>query len=240
MKLLLNIIIVFLLAVPAIAQEGWEVVEWAGFEKALLEVGEQYTESSYSVDIRYSTFKGLKSTVPFESSVGYFQKSNNVKQTSILGVTTIDNAKHKITLDSINKIVALNNSVPTGDVVDLEQYKQMKSYIEFIKKKETKSSITYLIQYNSKSPISKTQLVLTKSGQLKSMIVNYAKAKEYRDENDDLQKDYLWLKMDYLNYSKKIKNKELRESQLLLKNNGEYRLTTKYKTFQLADLRFKK
>lgn len=239
MKLLIYIILI-VLPIFSIAQSDWKTVEWEEFEKAMEVVSEQYSETIYSVDIRYSTFKGLKSTKPYETSVGYFQKNNEVKQNSILRVTTIEDAKHKVTLDSINKIIAINNVDNTTNIVDIEQYKRSKDLVETLKRKESDNSITYLIKYKSNSPISHTKLVLKKTGELKNIVMYYAQEKEYRDENDELKKDYLWVKMDYFNYSKNLKNKEVKKSQLLIKSNNNFKLASSYKGFQLADLRYKK
>lgn len=241
MKSFVFILLLIAITSSAYSQDRWATTTWEIFEQTFDKASVQYKASQYYVDLKYSSFKGLNSTQPFETSIGYYQKNGKFQQNYIMGITTIQDDKIKLTLDSINQIVAINYAVgDLNNTLSKEEFEQSKKMIETLKKGESESGIKFQVNYVPTSPVRTIEYSFNKKGELKSMSIYYAEQKEYEDEEGNVKKDHVWLKIEFLRFENKIAKKELKISELVLESNNEFKLKPLYRDFELVDFRYKK
>lgn len=240
MRALLSYILVLFIGVePVDSQSTWSEGTWGDFESRMEQVGHQYTVPQYSVGLTYSSYKGFESNTPFETAKGYYQKESKSIQSYIKGITVIQNGEIKVTVDSINNIVAVNHpDLKLDQAILLDDYRSTREMVESLQIK--KGTITsYQINYNKYSPVKKVELMINLDHTLAEIIIYYAGEREYENEDGELESDNVWMKIKYSNYSKKIAHEQLEIEELVTIQNKEYVLNEGYKNFEFIDFRLK-
>jgi hypothetical protein len=223
----------------AFGQSRWVDISLEDFEVLAEKVGTVYQTDNYCIDLKYITYKGKQNNNPYEVSVGFAQKSKGKDYNYLLGITTITNADIKLTLDSINKIVGIsygNKDIDESKILD--QYKEVKALVNNIATTDLGASKITRIEYKKTSPIAKVELTTNRKYEIISMMIYYAQAKEYEDDEGNILSDYLSFKIDYIDFQKKEKYKEIGINQIVSETKDGYKLTPAFKEFELIDFRY--
>lgn len=235
----INIIVLFLF-LSSLVMGQVQNLSWEEFEKISQEITKVYAVDTYILNMEYQTFKGKQVVTPYEVSKGFIQKSGTQTYSYLKGIVTIANSKIKLTIDSNNNLVAINNGGNTQDQDDLlAQYKQIKSMISSLTSNRQSSSTEIKITYKKGSPISEVKIRVNDKHELMDVTVFYAKAREYEDENGEIKSDYVTLKIKYDKPQKKKVNKEIKVTEVVQQREGNYILTSPFKKFELVDFRVK-
>lgn len=67
-----------------------------------------------SMNIEYNLFSSYTATTAYESSKGKFIRQNTSYYSELLGITTVQNTKHKITVSQAEKSLILSNPTPSN------------------------------------------------------------------------------------------------------------------------------
>lgn len=215
-----------------------QVISWDEFKGIAKNISEIYNAPTYTLDIQYQTFKGKQSTKPFETANGFVQKSKGKEYAYIKGITSITTNKVKLTIDSNNKIVTINNgnqNINTQDVLD--QYTQSEKLIKKITRNSIGRTKKYKLNYIDGSPISSIVLSINDKNELKSIFIRYTSPREYQDELGQVKTDYVSLKINYLRFYKKKVYKEIPLNNIISSLSKGGKLVDKYKAFKLIDFR---
>lgn len=220
--------------------QSWKNISWDEYSKRMGEVSAQYEADTYTQEITYKTYKGKQLQTPFEVTPSFTQRSKSYDYTYLKGIVTIQNEQMKVTIDSNNRMIAINNGVPRLDQSEaLEQYTQNQEYITNIREKESREGLTIELIYKKNMPIEKVQVGIDRKGMLRELVVFYAQPKEYLDENGDLKSDFVILKVEYGSFSKKHLHEELSLNEVIVKGKEGLKLSSAFKEFELIDLRLK-
>lgn len=215
-------------------------LSWEEFEKISQEITKVYAVDTYTLNMEYQTFKGKQVVTPYEVSKGFIQKSGNQTYSYLKGIVTIANSKIKLTIDSNNNLVAINNEGNTQDQDDLlAQYKQIKSMVSSLTSNKQSNATEIKITYKKGSPISEVKIRVNDKNELIDVIVFYANVREYEDDNGEIKSDYVTLKIKYDKPQKKKVNKEIKVTEVVQQREDNYVLTSPFKKFELVDFRFK-
>lgn len=224
----------------AMAQTQWQEMSWDEYSAFYKNVGEKYDMEAYHIDLRYSTYKGHKSTTPFESSLGYMGRKGGQSYSYVMGILTLQDDEIKVTVDSINMVVAINHAPEElSNQFSSEQFENSKQYIKSIGKRSDGDLIVLNLKYIDNAPIERMEFGFNKRSYLQYISTYYRDKKEYEDEEGNTQYDYVWLKMEYLKHMRNWNEKIVTIADVLNRKSGEYTLTSDYKNFELIDLRYK-
>ncbi len=236
MKAVLVILSLFF-SVLSFAQ-NWENLTWSDYQSLMDEVSRSYDDEEYTLEMVYKTYKGRQLQTPFEVSPSYTQRSKSYDYSYLKGIVTIQNEKMKITIDSNNQMIAINNGAPRVSQEEMMgQYAQSKDFIETMKVKEENGGKTIEITYKKGAPVEKVQIDISRKRRIAEVIVFYASPVEYEDDDGNLKSDFVILKIEYKSFSNKHLYKEISLNEIIVDKKGSLSLSEGFKDFELVDLR---
>lgn len=222
------------------SQTTWEEMSWDEYAKFYETVGEKYDTDTYHINLRYSTYKGNESITPYESSLGYMGKKDGESYSYVMGILTLQNDEIKVTIDSINSVIAINHApAELANQFSSEQFENSKQYIKSLAKKKDNEMTVLRLKYLDNAPIERMEFGFSRGSYIQYISTFYRDQKEYEDEEGNTLYDHVWLKMEYLKYTRNGNKEIVKIGDVLNKKSGDFTLTSDYKDFELIDLRYK-
>jgi hypothetical protein len=196
-----------------------------------------YGQKSYSLDVKYSSYKGHDSQVPEDVMNGYVVKENELQESYQLGIFSIQNEEIKVFLDSTEKYVGItfpDKGVAQGGF-DEKTFEESKSRMD-------KVLLTYegrdaIIQFQFKPgyEYSSIEMRIAPDGLIKETILYFSADVEYEKASGEKSKEKVKVVIKSSPSKRKIKNKV---ETVLKQDGGSYQLTAPYSTYELMDFRY--
>lgn len=198
--------------------------------------------TNFKVDIVYSSFKDHTSSNAHDVYLGFYKRQNNSFSSSAMGVLTIQNDKMRISVDSVNKLILLQNKTEVNQApADMKSSSELLDRVKSIKKQKLENGdISYRLDFKPNELYSAYEFTINNKGMLVSM--KYLYSKELKSEEEDkVIKGKPRLEVSFSNYQTDLKfnyEKEFSE-QIYLKEDGKnIVLNDSYKKYEFKDYRY--
>lgn len=206
-------------------------------------VNEAYTKAtSLSMNIGYKLFANYTATAAYESSNGRYIKQNDNYYSELLGIVTVQNAKHKITLNEEQKSLILSNPQQTAknpSPVMLDSMLKLCSRVEFTDAGEGRK--LYRLHF-ANTPYFEYERIDIQIGSqwLLEKIVFYYRNAVVLDETDkSLQKEKPRLEITYSDINTKpvIAADQFSEKKYVVANGKSFTATPAYSSYRFLNLK---
>jgi len=110
-----NLILIFTLLLPFYGWtqpelfKTWPVCDLADFTSAIEKVNKNCFSNSFNADFTYFLYHDHATKLPVDQEKGYFKRFGNMYLSYNMGIYSIQNAKLKIVIDSVSKMVIIKN-----------------------------------------------------------------------------------------------------------------------------------
>jgi hypothetical protein len=194
--------------------------------------------TSYSITVTYTSYENYTTQTSYETSSGFFNKYTTGYHSFLLGISTIQNSKYKIVVDTARKVIAVANPDKTFEnSLTMADYKTLMENCTSIKVANEGNEKYYRIEFKSVYPINAYEYALSSTGWIKEMTLFYNK--NYVNENGENVNIKPRLQIKYGNVKVGIlENKsELDESKYFSKLGIKLIIASKYNGYVLSDQR---
>ncbi|MFZ5553170.1 MAG: hypothetical protein ACOZCO_08655 [Bacteroidota bacterium] len=245
MKFLIYIVLFSItpMAVMKNPVDGWTAITVEEMAKETKKMEAFYKNtSSYSFKISHATYKNYTTTVTEERINGYYIKdSKNNYHSYIMGTHTIQNSKVKVTIDSTNRMIQINQPDRSfTKEVKMKEVEDMLAVCTSVKKQT--GAYKYKLEFDNKHTYSAYEVWSNSSSQLEK-IVMYFNAEFPSDPRDEKSpKTKPRAEVVFSDYKTGISPsyKEHFDESKYIKAKGEtYVATDAYKNYKVYDLRVK-
>lgn len=222
---------------------GWEVSSKEEFTGAYDKATAWFSKNmNYKVNVTYASFSDHNTVNAYEKSDGFYKRNKNYIHSSALGITTIQNEKMCITVDSLNALIVLNNKKQVNQTpVDLTALSELLNNVKSIKKQiVTSTETTYQLEFKPNSTYSSYELKINDKGLLVGMKYFFSKEVK-KEEGETTLKGKPRIEVTFSNYQTNVNfayEKEFSEKIFFKEENKKIVLNEKYKKFELKDYRF--
>jgi hypothetical protein len=198
---------------------------------------------SYSVNVVYTSYMNHTTTIPYDKSDGYYKRSGNNFSSSAMGVHVLQNDKIRITVDSVNQLIVINNSSEVSQApVDISSFAMLLEKAVSIKKQRLANGVlTYKIDFDKSNIYKSYEFSLDEKGLLKNIKYYYNQELKADEEDENSVKGKPRIEITFNGYETNIKfNAEVdfSEKKYLKEENNKIILKDSYKKFEIKDYRF--
>ncbi len=237
----LIITLAFLLSFVSQAQ-NWEDISVDDLKSKFKIIRDNYANTpNYKMDIEHLSYKSANSSVASEQFKGYFLKHKNSYHSNTLGITTIQDSKLKITIDSTNKAILVSNpdeSISTWKNLNDENLFSAISYAQH--KNNANGTTSYKLYYKPNNQFKYFEIIVGESSWVQEFIIFYQSQEFYNPQSDKMEFLNPKIKVKYFNLSfSNINQNMFSLEKYLAKNDKSYKLTKPYMHYELIDTRYK-
>ena len=225
--------------------DTWSTITAEEMAKETKKIEEFYKSSSaYSFYITHSTFKNYTTTVAEDKIKGYYVKdAKNNYHSFIMGTHTIQNAKIKMTIDSLNKMIQVSKpDLSFVKDVKLNEIEEMLALCTSIKKQKGEETKKFKMEFEKKYTYSAYEIWVDNESRLEKLVM-YFNAEFPSDPNDEKSaKTKPRGEIIFSNYKTGIKpiyKDHFDESKYITLKGDKYVAAEKYKDYKIYDLRVK-
>lgn len=224
---------------------NWETVTASDMSKEIKSMEEFYKNTSaYSIKIVHRTYRNYSATKIEDESTGFFIKDakNNYHSYS-MGIRTIQNSKMKLTIDSLNKSILLNEPDSyLSKEVKISELKDLLKLCSAIKMNKEEGAKKYRFEFNKGGSYSAYEIWANSSSQIKKLIL-FFNTEVLTDPSDEKSaKTKPRAEISFSDYTTGITpdyKKYFDETPYIQLKNEKYSGVGKYKGFEVLDLRVK-
>jgi hypothetical protein len=235
-KYILLLLICGLMPLSVFAENSQAV---ADFRK----VNEAYTKAtSLSMDISYKLFSNYSTASAYESSIGKYIKQNNNYYSELLGIVTMQNAKHKVTINEAQKSLILSNPQQANQSpspVMLDSMLKFCSKVESTDLGEGKK--LYKLHFTTKSGFEyeRIDLEIGSLWMLNRIVLYYRNAVVLNDADKSLQKEKPRLEIVYsaVNLHPTISSDQFSEKKYIVQSGKTFKAATAYASYRFLNLK---
>lgn len=194
------------------------------------------------VDIKYSSFTDHTSTKAYDQSVGFYKRDKNNVHVSSMGVTTIQNEKICLVVDTVNQIIVLKNKTELNTApVDSKSLSELLDNVKSLKKQNAGDETLYQMEFKPNELYSSFEFRINTKGQFAS--ITYYYSKEVKEDEDDKKSMIGKPRMEiaFSGYESNVKfnyENEFSEKRFVKETSGKITLNDHYKKYELKDYRF--
>jgi hypothetical protein len=199
--------------------------------------------SNCSVNIAYSSFSDHVTQKAYDHSEGFYRRDNQFVHVSSMGITTIQNKKIGLVVDSINQYLVLRNKAEiVSSPVDNNSLTELLNNVKAIKKQSIANGETaYRIEFRPNAIYEAFEFRINAKG-LFTMITYYYDKEVQEDEDDPASlKGRPRMEIVFSGYQLNVKfdyDKEFSEKKYLEEKTGKIILNKEYRNFEVKDYRF--
>jgi len=206
--------------------------------KIFQKINQWYTTTpSYSFTVTHATYAGYASIIPYEQKKGYFKKFTSGFHSNLADIQNIQSKNYLITIDSIKKIILLNNPLKKfeeSNNVSIADYQKLLSKCTSLKILNGKTK-TLKIFFNKNYPINSYEICLNKDELFQSITVFYQR--EVKSKTGAMVKPKLSIVFDDYNVKITPEKDELNENKFF--SATTLQLKDFYAGYTLLDQRIK-
>lgn len=222
---------------------SWETASKEEFLKASEKASNWFSQNTnYKVDITYSSFTDHSSTNAHDIYSGYYKRQNNNFASSAMGVLTIQNDKYRISVDTVNHLMMLQNKTEIGQAIgDAKSFSDLLDRVKAIKKQKGENgSVSYKIDFNQNDLYSAYEFKVNEKGYL--VFMKYYYSKELKDEQEDKTlTGKPRLEVAFSNYQTNVKfnhEKDFSEKQFVKEEGKKIIPIGNYSKYEFKDYRY--
>lgn len=198
-----------------------------------------YSQKEYHVALEVYTYKGHYAVTPEDQSIGFIHKKNGVTEQSLNHIYSLQNEVMKVMVDSSENIVGISypDTASFAFTPDSNFINKYNRYVVNVTLTDNKTGIQLLnINYREGLPYQKISIKLNNAF-AEEITFFYAKKVEYETNDGKLleEKPKLRVILKKLPSGGKL---SYSMSDIAYKSGNGYRLTEKFKNFQLIDFRY--
>ena len=199
--------------------------------------------SNFKITIEYASYINYNINTSFEKSIGYYEKENNSFKSVGLGINTIQNEKVRITIDTVNRMIILNDKLKNNqNPVDMKGFSDLLDRVQSIKKHvEESGNIVYRIEFKPNNLYDMYEFGINSKGLLTSMKYYYSKAEKENESDIKAVKSKPRAEILFSDYKTNVEfnyEREFSERNYLNLEGKKVTLNQKYKSYVLKDYRF--
>lgn len=225
--------------------DNWKPLTVDEMGKEIKKIEEFYkTTPAYSISVSQASYKSYTAVTTEDKMTGYFIKdAKNNYHSYALGMHTIQNSKIKITVDSLNKSILINEpdksftkEVKTSDIG------QMLKTCSAVKKITGTDGNRFRFEFGKSNTFSAYEIWTGKSAQIQKIIMYFNAEYPSDPNNEKSPKTKPRAEISFSNYKMNVKpvySEHFDESKYIVIKNGKYEVTEKWKGYTVYDLRVK-
>jgi len=218
---------------------AWKSISADAASKVYTGLNDLYSKtSSYSIKVKYTSFKDYTTSTEYETSSGYFNKYSKGYHSFLLGIHTMQNTNYKVVVDTSRQIIAVVNPDKAFEKgLTMADYKEILENCTAIKTATDGDEKHYRIEFKSTYYVSAYEYTLNSTGWIKELTLYYNK--NYTDEEGKENNIKPRLQITFSDYQKNITEdeNELDEGKYFTKQGYKIVLIDKYKEYYLSDQR---
>lgn len=208
------------------------------------------TTPHYVVRFTYASYVDHSSLSPYETSEGVFANDGPRYYSNVLGTKTIVNEHFSFSVDSVQKLIVLNNTaVKSNMVMDKKGLNDFLANVTSVKKDKTQSGgVFYRLEFTPGMTYSSVEIELNEKGQLARQRFFYStevSENGNNDDNADRGKGALHgkpkLEITFSAYQDHISAsflKEFSEARYFTQSGNKIILQLAYRSYNLKDYRY--
>jgi hypothetical protein len=208
---------------------------------AFREVNVAYAKAStMSMQVQYNLFTDYTGTIPFESSAGKFIKQGNNYYSSLLGVTTIQNNKLKLSVSENEKTIIVSSPVTAEKAPSLPLIDSMLARCSSSEVKLMENGDKNYILHFEKSAFSefdRIEIEINADHFVSRLRLFYRQAITLDETNSSLKKDKPRLEISYSSITTNpvIAADQFSEKSYISANGNKIALTASFATYRLLN-----
>lgn len=212
----------------------------AAYEKAIT----WFTNNSNcKVDINYFSYSDYATTKPYDHSTGFYKRNNENLHSSAMGITTIQNEKLSLVIDTVNQIIVIKNKSEFNKTpVDSKSLSDLLDNVKSLKKQNRNEGETaYRLDFKPNELYSAFEFIINTKGQFTRIIYYYSREMQQDEENKNSLKGKPRMEINFSGYQTNTSfnyDKEFSEKIFLNEVAGKIVLNGNYKKYEMKDYRF--
>ncbi|MBL7884300.1 MAG: hypothetical protein JNL69_09535 [Bacteroidia bacterium] len=198
---------------------------------------------SYRVNITFNSYLNHTSTVSHDKAEGYYKRDGNNFSSSAMGVHALQNDRIRITVDSINQLIVINNKSEVSQIpVDISSFSMLLEMAVAIKKQKSDNGLqTFKIELDKNNLYKSYEFTVNEKGLLKNIKYYYNQELKADEDDENSIKGKPRVEIVFNNYETSVKfNPEVdfSEKKYFKEENNKILLKDNYKKFEVKDYRF--
>ena len=198
----------------------------------------------YSMDVIHSSYVDYQSVVPYEKSIGYFMKRKNNYCSLLMGVTTIQNEKIKLSVNPQKKFISISSPDEYMKAVFTQaDFDLFSRFITSMKRDIIGDLATYRIEYKKGLSLSFYEMTVNNRNIITRMKLFYEREIAVDSENPKSKRSKPRMEIEFTNIKYGEQQSESRKfdtGKYIHLENGKYALSDEFKDYRLVDMRVKK
>ena len=226
--------------------DNWAAVSVDDMTKKIKEIEGFYKDNSaYTIKVTHASYKSYSATVAEEKSQGYFIKdAKNNYHSFAMGIHTVQNAKLKITVDSVNKSILIND--PDKTYTKAVKTDDLSGYLKVcdqIKKIKGTNYDRFRFEFGKTQTFSAYEIWTGTDNRIEKLVM-FFNAEFPSDPNEEKsaktkpRAEIIF--SDYKTTVKPVYKDHFDETKYITLKDGNYVASDKYKGCKVYDLRTKK
>lgn len=193
-----------------------------------------------SMNIQYDLYSNYTSNAPYESSSGTYIKQGNSYYSNLLGITTIQNKKYKLSISNDEKIIIVGDPVKTGKAPSVVETDTLLKQCSSTEVRKTTEGSTVCVLHFEQVPFSefdRIEIETSKNGFVTKMVLYYREAISLDETNPQLKKEKPRLVITYsnINTNPTIKPDQFSEKPYISDNGKQITGTPAYSTYRILN-----
>jgi hypothetical protein len=205
------------------------------------EVNTAYAKaSSMSMQIQYKLYTNYISVTPYESSAGEFVKQNNNYYSSLLGITTIQNNKYKLSISDNEKTIIVSDPHASEKSPSVPQIDSMLAKCSSSELKTEANGYKNCILHFEKNPFSefdRIEIEINTDHFVSKLVMFYREAVTLDETNPSLKKEKPRLEISYSSITAHpvFAEDQFSEKKYISADGKKIALTPSFATYRLLN-----
>lgn len=211
------------------------------FASAFQQVNATYAKTpNISMQVQYSLFTNYVSTVPFENSIGFFVKEKGNYYSKLLGITTIQNSRYKLSVNENEKVIIVSNPAESEKAPSLPMIDSM---LVRCSSKEVvdldNGTKRYILHFEKTvfSEFDRIDIEINAAHFVSKLVLFYREAVNLDESNTELKKEKPRLEISYssINTQPVISQEQFSEKHYINVNGKQIVLNSSFSNYRLLN-----
>jgi len=225
--------------------DNWNIITVDEMSKEIKKIEAFYKNTpAYSVSVTHASYKSYTATSSEDKMNGYFMKdAKNNYHSYVLGIHSVQNNKIKITVDSLNKSILINEPDKAfTKEVKVKEIEQMLKICTSVKKQNGTEISKYRFEFGKGTQYAAYEIWVNMDSRLQKIILYFNAEFPSDPDNDKSVKTKPRAEIVFSNYKTGIKpvyKDHFDETKYIKLSGDKYIPTEKFKNYKVYDLRAK-
>lgn len=201
------------------------------------------TTQNFRVDIDYASYADHTGIKPVDKSPGFYKRNKNNLVSSAMGITTIQNDRICLMIDSVSQLIILKRKTDlTEKLFDSKSLSALLDNVSALKKrKDAEGGTTYRLEFKPNDLYEAFEFKLNEKGLFTKIISYYSRELQADEEDANSMRGKPRMEVTLKGYQANVKfnnEKEFSEALYIKEEKGKISLKENYKNYELKDYRF--